>query len=316
MSKLLDRKKKLSELKNKFIENGYAKGIEDIAEVSFTEIPGFTKDHYDKFEYEYTHYRGKNRWDFVDIIGWDTIDRSSRNKILFALLDKGFIEREKDFTAPNTKIIIEILNHIDEMDDKITQAQVILQQLEKKFPNYNVKKVLDKMKNTLANGIPDILIGRDTLGNKILPSISITQYGKEILQKYYETIDIFTNTPHKQELLHENYMVFEMKQMGEFKDAIIKMGSIIEYVVYIWLSSNSHPVPSDFQGKLNFMEHHSRSTPKFPISAGNWRIVNSLIRDYRNFIHLQKYFDDNISLSQRDFIQLSPIYQDILKELS
>jgi len=316
MSKLLEKERIMIELRKIFLDNGYTAGPTALGEFNYSEISGFTKKFYEMFEYDYVRSKNIEFWNIIEIIGYDEQNPSERRKIFFKLLDKGFFEKEQDFTAPNSKIFIDILEHIDRLDEEFIDADTLLNQLISKFPLFEVKEIILRMKLTLQRNIPDVITRRDGRFHKFLPSECISDYGIDILRSYYRSKDIFNNTPHKQEMLKEHQWVYEFKNMENYKDAIIKMGSIIEYVVSEWLTRNSHPNPNNFGNKLNILEHLSKTRLTGKITQTNWRIANQIIRDYRNYIHLHLYFSSGNNLTKAEFNSLEPVYQKILQELS
>ncbi len=314
MSTLMNDSNMMDKLRLKILENGLQAGIENIAEFYYSEIPGFTEKHFQILIHELDYHENKERWRIMDIIRFHKPNQLDEG-FTFILTDKGFIEAENDLNGLHTSLIIKILQFLDELGRLKIITFDLKQMIRNKFTQIDSEKIIARMKWTLNLNYLLLLTNKDER-SPISPFNCISDNGISILKAYYHSKDIFNTTLNKQELLKEHHMVYKLKQMGEYKDAIIKMGSIVEYVISEWLKRNSHPNPKKFENKLNKLEHLSKSSLTGSITPTEWRIVNSIIRDYRNFIHLQKYFDDRIVLNESDFLQLEPIYKKILHELS
>ncbi|KKL52120.1 hypothetical protein LCGC14_2288670 [marine sediment metagenome] len=133
----------------------------------------------------------------------------------------------------------------------------------------------------------------------------ITDIGMDILQGFISETEILTSPLiTNRAMIIEEYdsLVFLIKNKL-WKDACIKMGSILEYLLTKWLESKNikqithsrlkQPRPlkkAKFYDKIIHYLEIARIIHQNQIGdRTQWEIVDKVIRDYRNYIHLQEY---------------------------
>lgn len=141
---------------------------------------------------------------------------------------------------------------------------------------------------------------------------AITEYGKKILKKYNESITIFQKSyllKNRDMLIKERNSLEILIENRLWKDACIKIGSILEYLLTKWLhhksiTSITHSKlkkpknldDTNFYDKIQFyIENGSKTYSNEIGNITEWNIVNTIIRNYRNYIHLQKYEEERIN---------------------
>lgn len=122
-------------------------------------------------------------------------------------------------------------------------------------------------------------------------------------------------------LIKENKELNVLIENKLWKDSCIKIGSIVEYVLTKWIEDKKIPVniittrksakkleDISFNEKIDYYINSGAKKYFFEIgSITEWNIVKNVIKDYRNFIHLQKYekrIKKSDYLNERDFKSL------------
>lgn len=125
----------------------------------------------------------------------------------------------------------------------------------------------------------------------------------------------------------ELFIIIENKL---WKDACVKMGSILEYGLTKWIESKKIPISLltkkkwvkrledvTFEEKITY--YIKTSAKKYNFELGTiteWKVVKNVIKDYRNYIHLQKYekrINSNAFLSERDFNSVYPNFKSLIE---
>lgn len=132
-------------------------------------------------------------------------------------------------------------------------------------------------------------------------------------------------------ILKENKELYILIENKLWKDACVKMGSISEYVLTKWIESKKIP-PHSLTNRKNIKKlrditfgekidyYINVRAQKFNFEMGSiteWNIIKNIIKDYRNYIHLQKYEErikKNDYLGERDFKSVYSIFKS-LREL-
>ncbi len=156
---------------------------------------------------------------------------------------------------------------------------------------------------------------------------------KEISLKFYESSnELFQKQfiTNRKLVLQEHKSIVDLIKLGYWKDACIKMGSILEYLLTKWLEnkninrinhskiSNSKSLTkATFFDKMCYYLETAGSNFSFEIGKDTeWGIAQNIFRDYRNYIHLQEYEKriSNIGLLDEDsFSILEPAFKAIVK---
>ena len=131
-------------------------------------------------------------------------------------------------------------------------------------------------------------------------------------------------------MLLDEYKTFnDLYKLGHWKDLCIKMGSILEFLLTKWLEHkgiskithskiNSQKKLKDatFSDKILYYLETAGKNHSFEIGKDTeWKIADNIIRDYRNYIHLQKY-EKRIAnygpLNERSFKMLERVFKEII----
>ena len=166
--------------------------------------------------------------------------------------------------------------------------------------------------------------------------IFLTPRGREFLEFQNNLENLFSNvssTFGKQVLLEEYSDLHFLMRNGKWKDVLIKMGSIVEYLVYdhidhsgLGIDNNGNPLEyeiSDFDGRkrkiklidskfgrrLLFIIQHNVFDSKW---ASDWTFVNNIIREFRNYIHISKLVSNNIIVDFATVQSIYPIFERII----
>ncbi len=136
-----------------------------------------------------------------------------------------------------------------------------------------------------------------------------------------------------EELVLEEYNQLQLIiHIGIWKDACIKIGSILEYLITKWLEFKNiqnlmkfNSIKTVTLDRSNFVDkiHHyiNKIGKLYNYEIGNeisWRITD-IIRDYRNDIHLQKYekrLQTTGPLNEESFNLLFPAFEKIISYFS
>lgn len=166
---------------------------------------------------------------------------------------------------------------------------------------------------------------------------AITEFGKNVLQKYNSFTNLFNQSylTHIKDFIlkeHDSLEIFIENKL--WKDACIKMGFILEFLILKWLdmksiSTVSHSKSSPPHKNINTKDSSFFDKIQYYIEMGSktysneigneteWRIVDNIIRDYRNFIHLQKYEENrlihNQPLAKNEYEILYNTYSSIIQ---
>jgi len=115
-----------------------------------------------------------------------------------------------------------------------------------------------------------------------------------------------------QRVLYDEYNDIKFLQMHEkWKDIAIKMGSILDFLTYDYFEQNSIIIPNKsnptFHDRLVFIR-----TQNLIGVPNDWFLADQILRDYRNFIHLQIMIKQNIKVDKATIDILQPIFEKII----
>ena len=274
----------------------------------------------------------------IHVFGIQTIDHVITQFIGY-LTDHGILEYENYDFKDNKKFSIEIARFIyvvDQTEQEYLKLNDIIQgvislgsdrskeDLEKLY-SLTIKYTCDVEKAwPLGTTIPIVI-------NVFHIHKAITEYGKIVLQKYYQHTQFFKKTflLNRDLLFQEFNSLQDLIESRNWKDACIKIGSLLEYLLTKWLEHKKIPIinPSNRKGvktleDVRFVEkiayYIKTGCSAFSSEIGSiteWNIVDSVIRDYRNYIHLQKY-EERVSslgpLTKSDYDLLYPTFNKII----
>lgn len=161
----------------------------------------------------------------------------------------------------------------------------------------------------------------------------LTSRGRAFLESWRDENEVFkkvTDQTQKQILLEEYSLLRKIIHQGAWKDACIKIGGILEYLLGNWLK-NKQITPSQILNNkkvkkwkdvkfYQMIEFYMNNSKKFEDEIGSytdWNLVKNVLKDYRNYIHLEKY-EERVRkgdvLRKKEFDRIYPIFQDIVKK--
>lgn len=123
-----------------------------------------------------------------------------------------------------------------------------------------------------------------------------------------------------------------LRKKEKWKDAFIKMGSILEFLITNYIEENKldkneegkpirveiliggrrrsiNPVEAQFGEKISFILQHEIFDGEY---NNDWRIVDGLIRKLRNYIHLYQYIKDRTRVSKDLFDKLYNVFERLM----
>jgi len=118
----------------------------------------------------------------------------------------------------------------------------------------------------------------------------------------------------QEELSGEHDAIELLRNHGLWKDSCIKMGGILEFILTDWMIKKALPNYNlKFENKLGYILKELKSKDLGIGTFTQWGIVHSVIREYRNFVHLQEYYKLPHKLNKSDFDTLYPVYLELIK---
>ncbi|MFW9881363.1 MAG: hypothetical protein ACFFG0_50510, partial [Candidatus Thorarchaeota archaeon] len=165
--------------------------------------------------------------------------------------------------------------------------------------------------------------------------LNLTAKGKNYLTYHQKLKNLFSSIKDEfgKEILLEEYLEIEnLRKRERWKDAVIKIGSILECLITFYIEQNKldyddngniekkkihiagkeeliKPSNAVFSKKLAYIIQNTI----FGIENNNdWMIVDSLIRDLRNLIHLQKYIRNKTKINKDLFDKLYPAFERLI----
>lgn len=161
----------------------------------------------------------------------------------------------------------------------------------------------------------------------------LTPNGRAFLEGWRYENELFVKMidPTQKRILLEEYNELQKDiQQGSWKNACIKIGVILEYLLIKWLQ-NKDLFPSQiinnknvkkwkdvkFHQMIEFYMNNSRTYADEIGTYTDWNLVKNILKDYRNYIHLLKY-EERVKkgdfLRKKEFDRIYPIFQEILKK--
>jgi len=254
------------------------------------------------------------------------------------ITDLGVLNLEANEKYNENKYSIEILRFLQVIDESNEESL----HLDKIIPRLKQKgsiKTEGELKDIICTSIEHTCnVNKISSGGGLYVDIHvnnntspITDIGMNLIQDYIKKTKIFTNPIiTNRDIILKEYNALEILIRNElWKDACIKMGSILEYLLTKWLEYNNETLITHSQnkkqnplGKAQFYDKIRFYIEKARIKYNNeigdktqWEIVDKVIREYRNYIHLQKY-EKRITLDgyldKNDFELLKKPFNQIL----
>lgn len=129
--------------------------------------------------------------------------------------------------------------------------------------------------------------------------------GKAKLMHLFHSI----KNPRVKKILMEEYNdISFLKQHHKWKDVAIKMGSILDFLLYNLFDQKKIIITKpDFHKRLKYvMKVNLIGNPN------DWLRADQILRDYRNLIHLQELITQNISVDEQTIILIETIFHNLI----
>lgn len=239
-------------------------------------------------------------------------------KIILEFLEKLENGKYANNTIPNAEIIDELKQEGITMDNK-------------EF--YQFLLALDHRTDFFKNIRPFGLRSHDNIKPTVKNKPLLTPNGREFLEswRYESKLFAIITDPLQKEILLEEYNELQKDILqGSWKGACIKMGGILEYLLTKWLQ-NKDVSPSQIMNNKKvkkwkdvkfhqMIEFYMRNSKKYANEIGtytDWNLVKNILKDYRNYIHLEKY-EERVKqgdfLRKKEFDRIYPIFQDFIEK--
>ena len=283
-------------------------------------------------------------------------------KVFDYLRDKYYIERdgiqisitfpgisyyEEKYLKPDyyflkaIKVILEFLEKLENgeyADNSIPNSEII-GELEKEGISMNNKEfyqfliALEQRSNLFKNIGPFGIQAEDKINAYSYSKAILTPSARKFLYGWRYESKLFgkiTNPLQKRILFEEYDELQKCIQRSSWKDACVKIGGIIEYLLVIWLEDKSI-TPSQITGTtktkkwkdvslhkmIEFYMNNSKSYSDEIGTYTDWNLVKTILKDYRNYVHLLKYEEraqKGDFLRKTEFDRIYPIFLEILKK--
>ena len=262
------------------------------------------------------------------------------------ITDLGVLEFESYEFKDETKYSIEIarfLKVIEENDKDYLDLDEIIKEMLKLGSKRDPSDLSSFLRQTIQYTCD--VVKKSSISSSCndffhIPKIfnSLTDEGKQVIAKYQNSIELFQKPfiQSSRALIIDEYRSLDILTENRlWKDACIKIGSILEYLITKWLKSKSISTISHSKTKIPnkpfnveiktsffhkvqyYIEHGSNIYSNEIGNMTQWDIVNIRIRDYRNYIHLQTYEKDRISMNnplvEQDYESLRREFDNIIK---
>jgi len=227
-----------------------------------------------------------------------------------------FYYGKDSFESNNWKIYKDKYNHdIKQIIKKFPD----LIELSKKFKkgsyydsNYNEAFKLSKI--IRKHLLKYIQRAKEEIEDKELESIKLKEKFKElnpdlILQKYA----LYLHNSLETRTFIKNYKsLLRFEQMEEYKYCMIAMGSIIEFLLKRYCEfKNINPIPPKDKRFVKYVELAIQN--KIFGDKKYWELVQSHLRDLRNYVHIQKEVS-NPELDYNWYKIIHPVFEKLIKE--
>lgn len=167
-------------------------------------------------------------------------------------------------------------------------------------------------------------------------TLLLTPKGRAFLNYHLKLKNLFTSIDDefgKEVLLDEYNEIENLRKRERWKDSFIKMGMILEYLITDYIER--HKLEKDKTGERRKVEISISGKKKKSLyldqasfgekilfiiqydvfgrdNNNDWVIVESLIRNYRNYIHLQKYIREKVRINKDIFDTFYPVFEKLI----
>lgn len=256
--------------------------------------------------------------------------------------DIGILEFENYDFSDNNKYSIEIarfLEVIDEAEEEYLRTNEIVNRVRTKGSRRTEQELKSLFSMIIEHTcqVQKLISGSSEYSDLYIPNAisPLTDYGYYILNLFKRSTQLFQSSIiTNQDMLRKEYNNLQLSIDNQlWKDVCVKMGAILEYLLTKWLKSKSvtqitHTQMrnrkninyTSFRDKIMYYLEIARIEYNNEIGDNtSWGIVNNVIREYRNCVHLEKY-EEKITtdgyLDRRDYNLLLPAFEQIIQHFS
>lgn len=166
--------------------------------------------------------------------------------------------------------------------------------------------------------------------------IFLTPKGREFLEFQNKLKNLFRNVSNKfgKKMVLEEYQdIHFLIEHNKWKDILIKMGSIIEYLITDYIEYSGYGINQNGNLKEYNIKDHSGNIKKIkPLNAkfreklsfiiqknifgsnwtSDWIFVDNNIREFRNYVHLTKVIYNNLIVDKVTVQKVYPVFEKII----
>ncbi len=272
-------------------------------------------------------------------------------RTIFMTLKGVFFYEERSLHGEKimTKLIIRVLELVKKIDDeetaseKVIEFDKLMEIVKLEINNENKSRLFWTLSIIQGDFVLENSIfytHRDFLSNRKryfkfinLNRRILKKKGEEFLNYKLNLVNLFTiieDDFEKALLLNEYNDIKLFYSLEKWKEVVIKMGSILEYLItkkfleskgkhFKWKRKNRHGKPveinlisdtTSFSVKLTYIIENSVFGIK---NNQNWSFVNNNIREYRNYIHLTKFIKSKIIFEKSLIDKLLDVFEKLVR---
>lgn len=167
-------------------------------------------------------------------------------------------------------------------------------------------------------------------GNKLVffSTLLLTPKGRKFLSYHQKLKKLFSTLHDKfaKEIILEEYNEIEhLRKREKWKDAFIKMESILEFLITNYIEENNldkkveivirgqrrsiNPLKTSFRKQITFIIQHEIFDKSY---INDWKIVEGLMIKLRNYIHLYQYIKDRARVSKDLFDKFYNVFERLI----
>lgn len=275
--------------------------------------------------------------------------RSSPKSFSFRLTLEGIIFLERFYLRDKQlfiNITVEILDFLKRVEDGIIELDSGEGQKESSFPISKFLEIIgiqEEEQNKLQFIVNEISLShkderyvyQNSFGyakNKLrfFYNLFLTKKGRKFLNYYKKLKNLFKTITdsYAREIVLEEYNDIEyLRKKKNWKDAIIKMATILEYLIthyYIENNLDEEKVELLIRGRKVSINKLSETSYENKVSYiiqnevfgsqynNDWKVVERLVKDLRDCIHLQKYISIRARINEEMFNMIYPAFERLI----
>lgn len=268
------------------------------------------------------------------------------HQLMLSITFRGISYYEKKYLHPNyyylkaIKIFLEFLERLEngEYLEYFIPKKEVLAELKKEGIELDNKELYQFLTELMLNTDFFQHIGPSGIHrqDRIQPYFTnrplLTPKGRKYLKSWRIKNELFTkvtDNTQKEIILEEFVLLQKLIEQGAWKDACVKMGSMLEYLLNTWFIKKGI-TPSritsietvkkwkevTFSKMIDFYMNNAKKFENEIGTSTDWKLVKNVLKDYRNYVHLQNY-EERVRkgdvLRKKEFDRIYPIFQDMIR---